>query len=151
MHFRKHVDAVRGGIVTADPRPRTGIEPLLGRWNTGLGEGIELGVDAWTDVDLGTAFNDRLPLCLGVPALVVEGFPAIEDSSSIEVFNRKVRGAVKAEPQVEIAPCLEHGWVIRREAGSGKKTQSNQLILGREIFLFDPIHILRPLLVPSPG
>src|SRR5262249_37712768 len=128
MHFRKHVDAERGWIVTADPRPRTRIEPLLGRGNTGLGEGIELRVDARTDVDLGTVLDDRLPLCPGVPTPVIEGFLAIEDSGSIEIFNRKVRGAVKAEPQVEIASHLEHGWVIRRKAGPGKKTQSDQLI-----------------------
>src|SRR5262245_41538299 len=130
MHFRKHVDAKRGWIVTADPRPRAGIEPLLGRRNTGFSKGIELRVDARTDVDLGAVLDDRLPLCLGVPAPVVERFLAVEDSSSIEILNRKVRGAIKAEPQVEIAPCLEHCGVIRGEASPGKKPQSDQLIVG---------------------
>src|SRR5262249_19223724 len=151
MHFREHVDAERGWIVTADPWPRTRIEPLLGRGNAGLGESIELGVDARTDVDLGTVLDDRLPLCLGVPASVVERFLAVEGSSSIEILNRKVRGAIKAEPQVEIAPCLQHCRVIRGETSPGKKPQSDQLIVGREIFLFDPVYILRPLLVPLPG
>src|SRR5215475_14304441 len=113
MHLRKHVDAERGWIVTADSRPRTGIEPLLGRGTTGLGEGIELGIDARTDVDLGAVFDDRLPLCLGVASPVIERFLAVEDSSSVKILNRKARGAIEAEPQAEIAPYLEHCRVIR--------------------------------------
>src|SRR5215475_14648087 len=130
MHLREHVDAERGWIVTADSRPRTGIEPLLGRGTTGLGEGIELGIDARTDVDLGAVFDDRLPLCLGVTSPVIEGFLAVEDSSIVEILNRKVRGAIKAEPQVEIASRLEHCGVIREKTAPGKKPQSDQLIFG---------------------
>src|SRR5262249_24556751 len=120
MHFRKHVDAERGWIVTADPRPRTRIEPLLGRGHAGLGEGIELRIDAWTDVDLGAVFDNRLPLCLRVTPSVVIAFLAGEDPSGIEILNRKGRSAVEAEPQVEIAPCLEQCRVIGGKTASGK-------------------------------